>query len=150
MEILPSCPDSTAACSLIRQYEADLLARDPALPGQDTESPTSPRGESYFVVAQEDHELVGCGGFAPLDDKRIEIKQMYVAPAHRRQGRSREILRHLEAEIRQRGYKQVVIETGFYQPEAVAFCLSEGYVPISAVGKYAHTGRSRCFGKHLS
>lgn len=147
MQLTPSSPDSPSARELIRQLDADLAARYPGGPIHGIDVVEFVRAGGYFVVAAEGTALVACGAFRPLDAVRAEIKRMFVAPEFRRQGRSRTILRHLEAEISRRGFREIVLETGCHQPEAIAFYIAEGYRPIPLFGPYVGDGISRCFAK---
>ena len=56
--------------------------------------------------------LAGCGAIKELDPQHAEIKSMRTASAHRRKGVARQLLQHLLAEARQRGYTRVSLETG--------------------------------------
>lgn len=147
MQLIPSSPDSPSARELIRQLDGDLANRYPGGPIHGIDAAEFERAGGYFVVATEGTTLVACGAFRPLDAARAEIKRMFVAPTFRRQGRSRTILRHLEAEIARRGFREIVLETGCNQPEAIAFYLAEGYRPIPLFGPYVGDGISRCFAK---
>jgi GNAT superfamily N-acetyltransferase len=78
-----------------------------------------------------------------------EVKRMYVAPAARRTGLARAVLRRLEDSARAAGADVMVLETGLAQPEAIALYQSSGYVGIDAFGYYRDSPSSRYFGKPL-
>ncbi|MCB1231841.1 MAG: GNAT family N-acetyltransferase [Verrucomicrobiae bacterium] len=101
----------------------------------------------YFVIARVGTEAVGCGGFRPIDEQCVEIKRMFVRTAARRRGIGREILRHLEAEVRRRGFCTMVLETGCNNAEARALYESEGYFPIPKFLGYVGIPISRCYAK---
>jgi GNAT superfamily N-acetyltransferase len=103
-----------------------------------------------FVVARLDGEPVGCAGIRRLDDERCELKRMYVADEARGRGVARALLARLEDEARALGYRQLWLETGTAQPEAIGLYESAGYEPIANYGAYADDPRSRCFAKRVS
>lgn len=59
-----------------------------------------------------------------------EIKRMWTAADHRRQGLARRVLRELEAAAREAGYRSVYVSTGWRQLGAVALYLRAGYRPL--------------------
>lgn len=107
---------------------------------------TRPRGT--FVVAHLDGVAVACGAIRPLpggDPAIAEVKRMYTAPEARGRGTARAVLRRLVAVAAELGYRQVVLETGTRQPEAMALYRSEGWVPLAPYGQYCGEHLSRCF-----
>jgi len=70
---------------------------------------------------------------------------MYVDPAARGRGLSRVLLRELCAFARSAGYREVWLETGERQPEAMGLYESEGFTPIPSFGQYADEPDSRCY-----
>jgi ribosomal protein S18 acetylase RimI-like enzyme len=72
---------------------------------------------------------------------------MFVRHAARRRGIARQILRHLEEEIRRRGFRSIVLETGCDNSEALALYEAEGYFPIPAYLGYVGSPISRCYVK---
>ena len=75
---------------------------------------------------------------------------MYVVPAARRTGVARVVLDEVEAEARRRGYRQLRLETGVRQPEAIALYQSAGFEPIPCWETYADAPLSRCLAKSLT
>ena len=74
---------------------------------------------------------------------------MYVVPGARRSGVARAVLAEVEAEARRRGYRELRLETGLKQPEAIALYQSAGFELIPCWGIYAQLPLSRCFAKRL-
>jgi putative acetyltransferase len=65
-----------------------------------------------FWTVWEGTELLGCGALKELDSVHGEIKSMRTAAAHLRKGVARNMLAHILAEARRRGYRRVSLETG--------------------------------------
>jgi putative acetyltransferase len=93
-----------------------------------------------FLSYRTDGELVAVGALKRLDSTHAELKSMHVAEAARRRGIGREMLDHLLAMARERGFHRVSIETGA-QPAFVA-----------ARALYASAGFMRCdpFGQYVT
>jgi putative acetyltransferase len=147
MLIVPTSPAEASAREIIKALDTELAERYPGGPIHGIDIADFEKTGGYFVLAKENDTVIGCGAFRPVDALCAEIKRMYVRPAARKKGHARRILRHLENEIRKRGYESIVLETGCNQPEAIALYVSEGYFPIPAFGPYVGDSISRCYAK---
>ena len=135
-------PDAPEAARLLREYEAELMAR--GRPFSPLDPPAGSGGRRVevhemeppggtFLVALEDDAPVACGGLRTLDaTERIgEIKRMYVAPRARRQGHARRLLAELEACARELGHERLRLDTNAAQPEALELYAATGYAEIA-------------------
>lgn len=127
---------------------------DPAAHGVD------PATVVTSVVARVDGTAVGFGALRDISGDEdpsgivhaagtLELKRLYIDPAHRGRGLSRIVLRALEARATTQGARRIVLETGTQQPESIGLYLGEGYLPIEQYGEYWGEPDSRCFGKDL-
>jgi ribosomal protein S18 acetylase RimI-like enzyme len=107
-------------------YPGWTLASGPSASGADF----APPGGAFLVVYRRG-EPVACGGLKRLDDRRAEIKRLYVAPPARGRGVGRRLLDVLEAVARDRGYEAVRLDTGSTQPVALRLFTSAGYREIA-------------------
>ena len=107
--------------------------------------------EGCFLVATIGGAPAGCGGWRTLaaDPSTAEIKRMYVAPEYRGRGVARAILARLEETARAAGKKQMALETGTAQPEAIALYERSGYERITDFGYYKGYDDVRSFGRAL-
>lgn len=117
---------------------------------------TAPSGT--FLVAYLGTEPVACGGVRPFahegpeggDRSQLaEVKRMFVHPAHRGFGLGRRLLAALETFAAQAGYRELWLETGTGQPEAMALYATTGYQPVPPYGDYKDAPGSRCYAKRL-
>lgn len=116
------------------------------------------RPTGCFVVARLDQQPVACGAlkaYVPYDDTPApegvaEIKRMYTTPSARRLGLSRRILEHLERAAAELGYRELRLETGTPQPEAMGLYASAGWDPIAPYGHYRDSDLNRCFRKDVA
>jgi GNAT superfamily N-acetyltransferase len=147
MMMISVSPGTDEARELIRELDKDLAALYPGMPINGIDVAEFERAGGYFLIAKEAGHAVGCGAFRPLDDRCAEIKRMFVRRGARRRGIGRQILRHLEEEIRRRGFRSIVLETGCDNSEALALYESEGYFPIPPYLGYVGSPISRCYVK---
>ena len=103
----------------------------------------------YAVVAYRGDEPVGCGAFKEFAGELVEIKRMFVQPAHREQGIAQAILAELEQWAQELHYTGCVLETGKNQPEAIRLYQKVSYQVIPNCGQYAGVGNSVCLQKEI-
>jgi GNAT superfamily N-acetyltransferase len=89
----------------------------------------SPPGGT-FVVGYREQRPACCGGVKRLDDRRCEIKKMYVVPEWRGRGVARALLHELQDAARGLGYAVARLDTGPKQLSARGLYESEGYAEI--------------------
>ena len=126
-------PGLTLVAALLDELRAIYGDEDEDTPSPDDLAP--PKG--LFFVAR-DGEPLGCGGIKRFSDGIGEVKRMYVVPGARRSGVARAVLAEVEAEARRQGYRELRLETGLRQPEAIALYQSAGFELIPCWGIYAH------------
>lgn len=115
------------------EYEHRYGSND-ELDASDAEMFSGPGGA--FVLALDGERAVAGGGIRRLDADTAELKRMWTAPSHRRRGLAWVVLGALEDAARERGYRRLVLETGWAQPEAIALYEARGYRRIPGYGRY--------------
>ena len=103
-----------------------------------------------FLVAFVDGVPVACGGLKRFEEGVGEIKRMFVVAAARRRGLGRAMLSALEQRAASAGIRELVLNTGLEQPEAIALYESAGYQAIPGFGHYAGAPKARFYGKQLA
>lgn len=73
-----------------------------------------------LVGLREDGVLLAVGALKHLDDRHGELKSMHTAAEHRGRGAGAQVLAHLLALARERGYHRVSLETGSMAASAAA------------------------------
>jgi putative acetyltransferase len=101
------------------------------------------------VIAKADRLAIACGAYRPINSERAEVKRMFVAPDHRGRGHSRSVLAELERWAKERGFSELVLETGTLQAAAIALYQNAGYARIPNFGAYENMPLSLCFAKNL-
>jgi len=125
-------PDSEA---LLRAYWHDIVERycrrhedrsiDPH-EVDDTMEEFPTEGLAAWVVARWDGEPAGCAGLRAHG----ALTRMFIAPAHRRKGGARLLVRAIEDAARGLGMEKLQIDTREDLVEAQALYLSEGYLEV--------------------
>lgn len=138
MHIALESPDQPEVIQLIAELDAyqDTLYPPESRHALDLES--LKQSNVVFTVARDPAgRAVGCGAIV-MDAEVGELKRMYVHPASRGQGIARKVLALLESEARRAGCSMLMLETGPYQPEALGFYESCGYVRRGPYGGYTN------------
>ncbi|MBF6338394.1 GNAT family N-acetyltransferase [Nocardia abscessus] len=119
---------------LARQLSTDPNAIDPATV------------HSTFVAYSD-----GPVGHAALrwNAEDLEVKRMFVRPAHRGSGAAASLLAAAEDAARTAGRPRLILQTGHLQPEAVRFYERSGYHRIPIFSPYEVLPLSNCFAKYL-
>jgi putative acetyltransferase len=91
-----------------------------------------------FFTYRVGGEVLAVGALKRLSDEHAEIKSMHTAEAARGRGIGREMVEHLVAVARQRGFRRVSLETGSQPAFAAARSLyaSAGFTPCGPFGDY--------------
>lgn len=142
--------ESRAGRLLLTELDTDLARRygDDETVHADPAEFVPPTG--LFLVLRVDDVPQACGGYRRIDDATAELKRMYVRPDARGKGLARLLLARLEQAAGAAGYRQLWLETGGQQPEAIALYESAGYEPVARFGQFAWAPDQRCYGKTLS
>ena len=141
--------NSDLAASLIEEVQQEYVRRYGGRDSTPVEPDEFAPPKGTFLVARVGNSLIGCAGMRRHDDEVVEIKRMFVRAEHRRRGHARRMLRELEDWARTSGYRQVVLETGSAQPEAIALYTSSGYQRTDGFGHYRESDKSRSFSRDL-
>jgi amino-acid N-acetyltransferase len=61
----------------------------------------------WFLVAECEGKIVGCGSLVALTPQLVELRSLAVAPSHRGTGLGRRMVEELVAKARESGYEQI-------------------------------------------
>lgn len=92
----------------------------------------------YFIGAFDKEKLVGIGAVKIMADAVVygEIKRVFVLPAYRGKGVSKEIMFDLESHLIKNEVILSMLETGVKQPEAIGLYKNLGYIERDPFGSY--------------
>jgi putative acetyltransferase len=102
-----------------------------------------------FAVARDDAgRAIGCGAIV-LQRQRGELKRLYVSPRGRGRGVAKKLLSLLESCANASGCRLLMLETGPYQPGALALYAAAGYERCGPFGDYTNDPLSVFMQKEL-
>lgn len=107
-------------------------------------------GRGAFLVGRHQGQPVACGALRLIGPGTAEIKRMFTVPDARGRGLAARVLAELERRAAELGAREVVLETGVRQREALRLYERAGYLPIPAYGEYIGSPLSLCLRKPLS
>ena len=99
--------------------------------------------------ALAEQALVGHAALRWFEDS-LEVKRVFVDPAHRGRGISKLLMLELERIARELGATSLILQTGNLQIEAITLYEKLGYLPIERFGLYAPIPFFLCYGKSLA
>ena len=95
-----------------------------------------------FLVARLDGHPAGGVGLRPISDPALhigEIKRLWVRPDLRRRGIGLELMHRVEERARQLGYRQIYLESGYAQPEALELYRANDWITVEEYPPGAHS-----------
>ena len=148
--ISPASASDPRSVALIRELDAELSqSYTPAqMHGLHPGVESDPR--LRFFLLELGGEVIGCGALRELEPGVAELKRMFVRPAHRGRGYSRELLAQLERVAAEVGVQRLRLETGAPQRAALSLYRTSGYIDIPVYGEYSESLTSICMEKTLA
>jgi GNAT superfamily N-acetyltransferase len=104
----------------------------------------------HAVVAYDDGVPSGCGAIKQYSADTMEIKRMFVDPAHRRKGIAESIVKELEKWTEELGFLRCILESSINQQEAIALYRKKGFTQIPNFDQYIGIETSICLEKNLN
>jgi ribosomal protein S18 acetylase RimI-like enzyme len=150
VEAGPGDLDDIAA--LFRAYAAELPV-DLALQGFELElaglpGDYAPPTGAILIARGPDGAALGCIGLRSLGDSTCEMKRLYVQPAARQTGLGKALAVAVIEAARQRGYREMKLDTLPQLKQAIALYRSLGFAPVAPYGDHPYEG-TLCFGRML-
>ena len=137
--------DHPAVLALLREHLADMALHSPpeSVHALDIDGLRQP-GVTFWTAWSEG-ELLGCCALKEIDAAHGEVKSMRTVDAHQGRGVGAQLLQHLLAEARTRGYRRLSLETGSADAFAPARRLYErhGFEYCEPFGDYQPDSWSR-------
>lgn len=143
-------PDTADASALVLELEAELAAIYPSASRHGYSVQKLVEQQVHFFVLRVDGLPVGCGGIQFFGRDYGELKRMYVRPAWRGRGLSRQLVEHLCAHALAHGLGRVRLETGVHQHAAIALYERSGFHSIPLFGTYEGSPHSLCYERVLT
>ncbi|OQP87962.1 GNAT family N-acetyltransferase [Rhizobium rhizosphaerae] len=136
VEIAQEPPRQPEVEELLALSDAYAAALYPAESNHMVDLATLEKPEVRFFVARHQGVIVGCCALVEAGDGTAEIKRMFVHQSARGLKIGRRLLDRLLEEAQGAGLDALRLETGIYQPEAIALYRSAGFEEIAPFGSY--------------
>ena len=149
LEILPVPLTDVGVQRLIAEVQAEYVVRYGGVDRTPMEPAEFDPPTGLFVLGRLGGEPVACGGWRTRTPGTAEIKRMYVSEHVRRRGLAVLVLAELERSAAAAGVREMVLETGRAQPEALAMYERCGYRPVPPFGFYQDAPLAVHLGKTL-
>jgi putative acetyltransferase len=101
------------------------------------------------VLLLRGETAIACGSFKEYMTGIAEIKRVFVSKEYRQAGCGRKIMEELEALAKEKGYRQLILETGKPLEGAMKLYKRQGFHIIDNYGQYADMPESICMQKSL-
>jgi GNAT superfamily N-acetyltransferase len=121
--------DFAAARQLFREYQQSLRA-DVCFPSFEAELANLPAGYLVILIAWDPTGAAGCVALRRQDADSLEMKRLFVRPAHRGQGLGRRLVEAAIGAARGGGQRHLRLDTLPGMAEAIALYRSMGFEPI--------------------
>ena len=144
IEVIRADPREAKIRKLIESLDVYMLALYPSESTHRVDTTILASRNARFFCALCDGMLVGCGGIL-IEHDYAEVKRIFVSPKARGLGVGRKLMERLEVEWRRLGFKLLRLETGIYQPEALALFKAMGFVPCLSFGDYPNNDPNSIF-----
>ena len=144
IEVIRADPREAKIRKLIESLDVYMLALYPSESTHRVDTTILASRNARFFSALCDGMLVGCGGIL-IEHDYAEVKRIFVSPKARGLGVGRKLMERLEVESRRLGFKLLRLETGIYQPEALALFKAMGFIPRLSFGDYPNDDPNSIF-----
>lgn len=111
-----------------RAVPADIDQLPGILRGECSDPATAYRPPGALLLAYREHAPIGCVGLKPTAPPgTIEVKRLYIRPAHRRTGAARTLMRHAHRHAVDHGFGRLVLDVMSTRTHAIDFYRQLGY-----------------------
>lgn len=101
------------------------------------------------VLVYNDNVPVGCASFKLYENGVAEVKRVFIKEEFRGKGISKQLMGLLEKRAIEKGFCELVLESGAILVEAMGLYNQLGYVVIENYGQYKDLKESICMQKKL-
>jgi GNAT superfamily N-acetyltransferase len=101
------------------------------------------------IIVYLDNKPVGCGCFKKYNKDTAELKRMFVSPEARGLGLAQLIIKEVENEAQNQGFKTLILETLYKQIEAISLYQKVGFEIVENYEPYVGLTNSVCMSKSI-
>lgn len=134
--------------SLIKTFDTFLWERYPELKSDYWGNNLIEFNSNVFIIYLND-KAVACGCFKKYNTNTVELKRMFVLPESRGLGLAQKVVKELENEAINQGFKTMILETLYKQIEAIKLYQKIGFKIVSNYEPYVGLTNSVCMSKSI-
>jgi GNAT superfamily N-acetyltransferase len=156
VEIKPTRFGAPVAQELITAALDDLTQRYGSADANPIDPTEFDPPDGCFFLAWREGSAVACGGWRTLavvgpqfPADVAEIKRLFTVASARNTGVATQLLRAVEDSAREAGMREIWLETGQRQPEAISFYKKHGYERVNDYGHYKDASGVVSLGRSL-
>jgi putative acetyltransferase len=136
MIINTETPNQPEVVAMLDRLDAYCAALYPAESNHLMDIASLLQDDVLFLVARDvDGSAVGCAALANRDGYG-EVKRMFVDEQRRGLGTGRKLLEHIALFAAMAGLRELKLETGIHQPDAIALYERFGFARCAPFGQY--------------
>ena len=128
---------SPADCAAAKELVQEVMQEYGLKAGEHVFADLDDLEKSYFsgggffgVVHGPEKQIVGTFGLYPLPDGRAEVRKMYLRPQVRGKGLGKYLLENILNQAREKGFRQLELETARVLKEAIGLYTRYGFKPL--------------------
>jgi len=114
---------------------------------EDIEETYLKAGGVFYVLENNEGEIVGTLGLCRIDERTCELRKMYLAKTYRGHGWGKKLMEKALAEARRLGFQKMILETASVLTEAIQLYRRYGFTPYES--KHLSSRCDQAYGLHL-
>ncbi len=146
--VLKTTSENPDFISLIKTFDTFLWERYPELK-KDYWGNNLIEFNANVFLAYLDQKAVASGCFKKYNNDTVELKRMFVLPEARGLGLAQLVIKELEAEAKNIGFKTMILETLYKQVEAIGLYQKMGFNIVDNYEPYVGLQNSICMSKSI-
>lgn len=148
IKVVKTTSENSDFIFLIQTFDAYLWERYPELKKEYWGNNIIEFNSNVFIIYL-DLKPVACGCFKKYNAASVELKRMFVLPEARGFGLAQLLIKGLEAEAKNQGFKVLVLETLYKQIEAINLYQKTGFRIVENYEPYVGLENSVCMSKSI-
>jgi GNAT superfamily N-acetyltransferase len=148
VEVVKTTSEKSDFIFLIKTFDAYLWNRYPELK-KDYWGNNLIEFNANVFICYLDEKAVACGCFKKYNEDSVELKRMFVLPEARGLGLAQLVIKEIEAEAKNQGFKLLILETLYKQTEAINFYEKSGFSIVENYEPYVGLSQSVCMSKSI-
>ena len=148
IKVVKTTSENPDFISLIKTFDTFLWERYPELK-KDYWGNNLIEFNANVFLAYLDQKAVASGCFKKYNNDTVELKRMFVSPEARGLGLAQLVIKELEAEAKNIGFKTMILETLYKQVEAIGLYQKMGFNIVDNYEPYVGLQNSICMSKSI-